>query len=238
MLDVSTLAESLRGARIIDLSQTLEEHIPSHPAHSKYFHNLWGSQQLGGRSLMYQITMNEHNGTHVDAPAHFLIDPTPEALVTIENVPLGQLIGRGVHLDCRSFKEGQFVSKEFVTAWEAKHSPLAAGDIVIFNFGWSAHWSLRPNDQRYMKDWPCVGLETGEYLIEKSVAAIGVDTMSPDPLAVPAAQMVHPFLLKKQILIIENLTNLDQLPDFFLFIALPLKIRGGSGSPIRAVAVV
>ena len=238
MLDVPTLAESLRGARIIDLSQTLEEHMPNHPAHSKYFHNLWGSYKHGNRSLNYQIIMNEHNGTHVDAPAHFLIDPKPHAQVTIENVPLNRLMERGVRLDCRGLKEGDFVSKDFVRAWEAKHGALAAGDIVTFNFGWAAHWALRPKDQRYMTDWPCVGMDTAEYLIEKSVAALGVDTLSPDPLAVPAAEMIHPVVLEKQVLIIENLTNLDQLPDFFLFIALPLKIRGGSGSPVRAVGIV
>jgi kynurenine formamidase len=53
-----------------------------------------------------------------------------------------------------------------------------------------------------------------------------------------AGKPIHPVVLEKQVLIIENLTNLDQLPDFFLFLALPLKIRGGSGSPLRAVAVV
>jgi len=238
MPDVSTLIESLRGARVIDLSQPLEEHMPHFPTHSKFFRNLWGSYWHGGRSLNYQITMNEHNGTHVDAPAHFISDAKPHAHVTIENVPLTRLMGRGARLDCRGMKEGDYVSKEFVTAWEAKHGALAAGDIVTFNFGWSAHWALRPNDQRYTTDWPGVAMDAAEYLIEKSVAAIGVDTLSPDPPAALAAKPIHPVVLEKQVLIIENLTNLEPLPDFFLFIALPLKIRGGSGSPVRAVGIV
>jgi kynurenine formamidase len=238
MLDLATLTGALGSARLIDLSQTLEEHMPHFPTHSKFFHNLWGSYWHGNRALTYQITMNEHNGTHVDAPAHFISDAKPHAHVTIENVPLSRLIGRGARLDCRGMKEGDYVSKSFIADWEAKHGALAAGDIVTFNFGWSAHWALRPHEQRYLNDWPGVSMEAAEYLIEKSVAAIGVDTLSPDPPAALTAKPIHPVVLEKQVLIIENLTNLEQLPDFFLFLALPLKIRGGSGSPIRAVAVV
>lgn len=238
MPEVSVLVEALRKARLVDLSHTLEEHIPHYPTHSKYFHNLWGSYWHGNRSLSYQITMHEHNGTHVDAPAHFISDAQPQAHVTVENVPLDSLIGRGVRIDCRGMKEGDYVSREFIKNWEAKHGPLAAGDIVAFNFGWSAHWGLRPNHARYVEDWPGVGMDAAEYLIEKSVAALGVDTLSPDPPAALAASPLHPVVLEKQVLIIENLTNLEQLPEFFIFIALPLKIRGGSGSPIRAVALV
>jgi len=236
MPDVQSLTETLRHARVIDLSQTLEEHMPHFPTHCKFFHNLWGSYWHGGRSLHYQITMHEHNGTHVDAPAHFINDAKPHAHVTIENVPLTRLIGRGVRLDCRGMKEGDYVSRGFITDWEVKHGTLAAGDIVTFNFGWSAHWALRPEGERYLSDWPGVAMDAAEYLIAKSVAAIGVDTLSPDPPAALAGKPIHPVVLEKRVLIIENLTNLDQLPDFFLFLALPLKIRGGSGSPLRAVA--
>jgi kynurenine formamidase len=238
MPDLSGMLANLRNARLIDLSQTLEEHIPSYPTHSKYFHDMWGSYWHGGRSLTYQLVMNEHNGTHVDAPAHFISDAKPQAHVTIENVPLTRLIGRGVRMVCRELKEGDYVSKALVTEWEQKHGPLQAGDIVIFDFGWAARWALRPNDKGYLTNWPGVSLEAAEYLLEKQVAAIGVDTLSPDPPAALAAKPLHPVVLEKQMLIIENLCNLDALPDFFLFLALPLKIRGGSGSPIRAVAVV
>jgi kynurenine formamidase len=238
MEGASTLASLLRDARLVDLTQTLDEHIPTFPTHSRFFHNLWGSYWHGGRSLTYQLVMNEHNGTHVDAPAHFISDAKPHAHVTIENVPAGKLIGRGDRIDCRQFKEGDYVSADFIRKWEDEHAALAAGDIVLFNFGWSAFWALRPADQRYASDWPGVAADAAECLASKSVAAIGVDTLSPDPPAALAGKPIHFFLLENQILIIENLTNLDQIPDFFTFMALPLKIRGGSGSPIRAVAFV
>jgi len=236
-MDISNLLNSLHDARVIDLSQTLEEHMPHFPTHSKFFHNLWGSYWHGGRSLSYQLVMHEHNGTHVDAPAHFISEANPRAHLTIDQVPVAYLIGRGVHLDCHSCKEGDYVSKKQITDWESHHGALAEGDIVLFDFGWSARWGLRPHDQPYVEDWPGVSMEAAEYLISKSVAAIGVDTLSPDPPEALRTNPIHPVVLEKHLLIIENLTKLGELPDFFVFLTLPLKIRAGTGSPVRAVAL-
>ncbi len=236
MTDLSALTANLKKARLLDLSQTLEEHMTNYPTHSKFFHNLWSSYWHGDRSLTYQLVMNEHNGTHVDAPAHFISDAKPDAHRTIDAVPPDRLIGRGVRIDCQGFTEGQYASRDFVAQWEKQHGSLVAGDIVLFNFGWSAYWGLRPHNRRYLDDWPGVSMDAGEYLVEKSVAAIGVDTLSPDPPAALRTNPIHTKVLEHQVLIVENLTRLEQLPDFFLFMALPLKIRGGSGSPIRAVA--
>ena len=236
-MENSVLLNTLRAARIVDLSQTLEEHMPHYPTHSKFFHNLWGSYWHGGLSLSYQLVMHEHHGTHVDAPAHFISEAKPEAHLTIDQLPLTCLIGRGVHLDCRASKETDYVSSRQIIDWESRHGEIAQGDIVLFDFGWSARWGLRPHDQPYVEQWPGVSMEAAEYLISKSVAAIGVDTLSPDPPQALRANPIHPVVLEKGVLIIENLTNLVELPDFSVFMALPLKIRAGSGSPIRAVAI-
>ncbi len=238
MSDPLSLLTQLRDRRLIDLSQTLEEHMPHFPTHAMFFHNLWSSYKHGGRSLHYQLVMHEHNGTHVDAPIHFLKDAPADAHVTIERVPLEQLMGRGVRVDCRDTKVGEYVSKSQVQEWEGRHGSLQAGDIVLFNFGWAMHWLLPPNDQSYIEDWPGVSMDAADYLLSKKAAALGVDTLSPDPPEALRTRPIHPVVLEKQMLIIENLCNLDQLPDFFVFLALPLKIREGSGSPIRAVAVV
>ena len=237
MTDLLALVASLKEARVLDLSQTLEEHMPSFPTHSKFFHNLWGSYWHGDRALTYQLVMNEHNGTHVDAPAHFISDAQPEAHRTIDAVAPERLMGRGARIDCQEFREGQYVSRELIERWEERHGALEAGDIVLFNFGWAAHWALRPQNRRYLEDWPGVSMDAAEYLIAKSVAALGVDTLSPDPPEALRANPIHPKILERQILIVENLCNLEQLPGFFLFLALPLKIRNGSGSPVRAIAL-
>ena len=238
MSDVLTLLEKFQNRRVIDLSHTLEEHMPHFPTHSMFFHNLWSSYDRGGRSLHYLLVMHEHNGTHVDAPIHFLKNASAEAHVTIERVPLAQLMGRGVRVDCRDTKVGGYVSKDRLVKWEEQYGPLQAGDIVLFDFGWATKWGLRPNHQSYVEDWPGVGMDAAEYLLSKKVAALGVDTLSPDPPEALRTRPIHPVVLEKQVLIIENLCNLGQLPAVFLFLALPLKIRDGSGSPIRAVALI
>jgi kynurenine formamidase len=238
MSDLSALLAQLRGLRVIDLSHTLEEHMPHFPTHAMFFHNLWSSYEHGARSLHYQLVMHEHNGTHVDAPAHFLKNAPPEAYVTIERVPLTQLMGRGVRVDCRDMQAGESVSKARLQAWEGNHGPVQANDIVLFDFGWSARWQLRPKHLPYIENWPGVAMETAEYLLSKKIAALGVDTLTPDTPEALRTEPIHPVVLEKQVLLVENLCNLDQLPDFFLFLAFPLKIREGSGSPVRAVALV
>ena len=237
-MNLTNLISGLRQARMVDLSQTLEEHIPNFPTHSKFFHDMWGSYWHGDRALTYQLVMNEHNGTHVDAPAHFISDATPEAHTTIEQIEPNRLIGRGVRIDCRGLKEGDYLPATHIREWESKHGAIEAGDIVLFNFGWSEHWGLRPANRRYLTDWPGVSMEAAEYLVSKSIAAMGVDSLSPDPPAALASNPIHRMVLEKQVLIVENLTRLEELPDFFLFIALPLKIRKGSGSPVRAIALI
>lgn len=238
MANISDMIAAFRTSCIIDLTHTLEERIPSFKTHSKFYHPLWSSPASGARALSYQLVMHEHNGTHVDAPAHFTCERQPGAHVTIENVPLTQLIGRGVRVNWPGLREGECVLESYLRNWEQNHGDFLSGDIVIFEFGWAARWALSPEDLPYVADWPGVSMGAAEYLLQKHVAAIGVDTLSPDPPGVLATNPIHPVMLEKQILIIENLTNLEKLPDFFLFIALPLKIRGGSGSPIRAIAVV
>lgn len=237
MTDISSWIDALRSFRVVDLSQILEEHAPHYPTHSKFYHNLWSSYWHGDRSLTYQVTMNEHSGTHVDAPAHFISDTKPAAHVTIDRIPLSQMMGRGVRIDCRNLQAGEAVPEATISEWEKHHGNIKAWDIVLFNFGWSARWALRPQHQPYISGWPGVAMDAAEYLIRKEVAAIGVDTLSPDSPAALQSDPIHPRLLEKQILILENLCNLEQLPDFFVFLALPLKIAAGSGSPVRAVAL-
>ncbi|MGH9326795.1 MAG: cyclase family protein [Terriglobia bacterium] len=237
MSETTTLLHALENSQCVDLSQSLEEHMPHYPTHSKFHHTLWNSYWHGDRSLTYQLLMNEHAGTHVDAPAHFISDAKMDAHVTIDQVPLRSLIGRGVRLDCRKFRAGEYVPQADIEDWEAKRSPIQAGDIVLFNFGWSERWALRPGQAGYIENWPGVSMEAAEYLLRKRVAAIGVDTLSADHPAALLTNPIHPVVLEKKMLLIENLCHLDLLPDIFVFIALPLKIRGGSGSPIRAIAL-
>lgn len=238
-MNLNEFCRALRSAKIVDLSQILEERMPGSPNHSRFFRNVWGSYDVGDRSLNLQISMSDHSGTHVDAPAHFIGAGKPEAHVTIDAISLHRFVARGTRINCRHFHEGGYVSRNLLTSWESKYGEIRPGDIVLFDFGWAAHWALRPGHARYLQDYPGIGMDAAEYLVDKHISGFGVDTLSPDP---PAAhrenRAIHPFVLEHQLLIFENLTNLGELPEFFAFVAFPLKIRGGSGSPVRAVAFV
>ncbi len=216
MNEINSLLANLRNLRSVDLSHTLEEHMPNFPTHAKFFHNLWDSYGLGGRSLSYQLVVHEHNGTHVDAPAHFLNNAKPGAYVTIDRVPPTQLLGRGVRIDCRATKAGEYVRRKNLEDWEESHVKVAAGDIVLFDFGWAENWAVRPNAEHYLENWPGVSMDAAEYLLSKEIAAIGVDTLSPDPPeALRTGPVIHPVVLEKAGLIVENLCNLDSSSRYF-----------------------
>src|SRR5260370_8449663 len=123
----STLWQAVEGATLVDLSQTYEEHMPSFPTHAKFYHNLWASYRHGHRSLHYQLIMSEHNGTHVDAPAHFVRNYRPDSHSTIDQVPLTSLIARGARLDCRQFTDGGPVPNSFILDSQTRHAPLPPG---------------------------------------------------------------------------------------------------------------
>jgi arylformamidase len=238
VLDLRTLCNLFRQARHVDLSQPLKEYMPTISVHGKYYHELWNSPTFGDRSLSYQLNIHEHYATHMDAPAHFLTNGKSEAAITVDQIPANRLIGRGVRLDCRELNAGEVVSRNFIESWEADHGTLEPADIVLFNFGWPKYWAPLPEGKAYCQNWPGVGRDAAEYLIDRQLSALGVDTLSPDTPEQLRKESIHPLLLERQILIIENLCHLEELPDFFFFCALPLPIYKGSGSPLRAVALI
>lgn len=234
MLDnlVQALSENLT---IVDLTHTLEENIPCWPTQARFGHVLYESYELGDVACHYQLVMSEHTGTHMDAPMHFI--RSGEAHVSIDDVPLSRVIGRAATLDATHLPKNGLLQKTDVQAWEDQHGELRRGDIVLIRYGFDKLWKLRPNDKEYAKDWPGVGREAAEYFVEKGVQLVGCDTFAIDAYNTEE-NPAHYTLLGNQVLIVENLNNLDLLPPFSLFLALPLKIKEGSGSPVRAIALV
>lgn len=230
------VAHLLADYDAIDLSQTLEEGMPSFPTHSRYYHELWESYWHGDVAVAYQVIMNEHSGTHVDAPAHFIRDGHP-AHVWIDEMPVTALLGRAATIDVTDVAPRALFGPEVLDRFEAEHGPIHPGDIVLFRTGWSEKWKVRPDSGPYVRDWPGLNRTLAEELRARRVAAVGSDSMSPDRDGTEDYP-VHYVLLPERAMILENLTNLDRLPAFSLFVALPLKIKGGSGSPVRAVAFV
>jgi kynurenine formamidase len=233
---IDRLLDVLHEYRIVDLSHRYEERMPVFPVLSKYFHTEWLSVSHGDPCNAYQLVLNEHTGTHVDAPAHYVPAPHPRSR-WVDEVPLDQWMGRAAILDCRDVAPRRSLPPGRIEAWESQHGRLRAGDIVVFNFGWAQKWALRPDDLEFQRGWPGVGLDNAELLIERGVKGVGVDTFSPDARE-SSGDPFHNRVLREGIVIIECLTNLDLLPPVCYLQILPLRIRQGSGSPGRAIALV
>jgi kynurenine formamidase len=186
----------------------------------------------------------EHGGTHLDAPIHF-----SQTGRTADRIPLEQLIAPAVVIDVTSKASADRdyrLTADDVRQFEKTNGAITPGTIVLLRTGWSRHW---PNAKAYLGDdtpgdasrlsFPSYGAEAARVLVEeRGVAAIGIDTASID-YGRSTAFEVHRIAAAKNVPGLENLTNLDQLPPRgALLIALPMKIEGGSGGPLRAVALV
>ncbi len=174
------------------------------------------------------IYLPDHSGTHVDAPCHFYAGRE-----SIEAVSLETLMGEAVLIDV-SFKEPEeaVTIDHFNAAMKNVRTILKVGDIAIFRC-----WGGSRTDESFMK---CKGLsgELATFLIEQGIKCVAIDLNSVDDMS-DWARPAHMEFLGHNIPIIENLTNLDLLPGpRFNFIAFPLKIRGATASPVRAVALV
>lgn len=186
----------------------------------------------------------EHGGTHLDAPLHFA-----EGRRSTEQIPLEQLLAPAVVIDvsaqARSNPDYR-LSREDVLGFEQRHGRIEPGTIVLLRTGWSRHW---PNRKAYLGDdtpgdasklhFPSFGEEAARLLVEeRKVAAIGADVASID-YGQSKDFRVHRLAAAQNVPGLENLTSLDQLPARgATVIALPMKIEGGSGGPVRVVALV
>jgi kynurenine formamidase len=192
----------------------------------------------------YAFSSPEHGGTHLDAPIHFA-----EGGRTADQIPLEQLIAPAVVIDisARSAadRDARLEVAE-VAAHERSHGPVPAGSLVLLRTGWDRRWGDRlayfgdstPGDASRLH-FPGYGVEAAKLLVEeRQVAGLGIDSPSIDPGPSSDFQ-VHRILAARNGIGLENLKGLDQLPSTgALLIALPMKIAGGSGGPVRVVAFI
>lgn len=192
----------------------------------------------------YNFSSSEHGGTHMDAPIHF----AKGALATHE-VPLDKLIGPAAVIDVSDAsaadRDYQF-SVDDVLNWEETHGPLPKGAILLFNTGYAAKW---PDAEAYMGTdqrgplavgklhFPGLSPELATFLVEqRDIRAVGLDTPSLDH-GQSKTFMTHRILSAQNIPGFENVAALDKLPATgATVIALPMKIKGGSGGPLRIIA--
>lgn len=234
---IQRLVDVFAGHRLVDLTRRLEPGIPSYPTHPKYFQMRWCS--LGDPAEMNQLVLGEHTGTHIDAPSHFVPDGSP-ARRHIDELSLSGFLGRALTMRFGPFEpRDEMVTRADIEAWEEKHTRVQLGDIVLIDFQWAHRWALVPAGFPFLERWPGLSRDAAEYLRDQGARVVGTDCISLDPGDGGAGELAaHYTLLPAGVPIMENVGNLDQLPDESFVIALPLPIANGTGSPTRAVALV
>jgi kynurenine formamidase len=237
----------LANAELIDLTWPYDERTlywPTSPSSFELKELAYGPTPGGWFYSSYAICTPEHGGTHLDAPIHFA-----EGKLTVNRIPLERLIAPAVVIDVadRAATNADYrLTAEDVRAWEARNGTIAAGTIVLLRTGWGSRW---PDRKAYFGDdtpgatdnlhFPSYGEDAARLLVEeRRVAAIGVDTASID-YGQSRDFIVHRIANGADVPGLENVAHLDRLPARGAFvIALPMKIAGGSGGPVRIVAVI
>ncbi len=230
----------LRGMRVVDLSPTLERGIPNWPMHPPLVIDKARDKERDGYYCQL-LMISEHTGTHVDAPTHFHPHMTDKS---IDLFPADNLIAPAVLYDFagKQLKPGDLVTLDMVRAREAETGvQVGPGEIALVNFGWmQRYWRTDVQSTWFVKNAPGIREDAIIYFKERGIRAIGCDTVACDMAVVDGRGLettghTHHWL-PNGILIIEMLTNLDKLSPRSLFVATPLKIKEGSGSPIRPLA--
>jgi kynurenine formamidase len=233
--------------RIIDLTHAYGPTTvfwPTAPTTFTLTREAYGTTPGGFFYAANSFCLPEHGGTHLDAPVHF-----GEGKRTAEQIPLEQLVARTVVIDVTAAAAADRhyrLTADDVARFEARHGRIAAGTIVLLRTGWSRHW---PNAKAYLGDdtrgdasklsFPSFGVDAARLLVsDRNVAALGIDTASID-YGQSTDFQVHRLAAAANVPGFENLTNLDQLPPTgAILAALPMKIEGGSGGPLRAISFV
>jgi kynurenine formamidase len=138
---------------------------------------------------------------------------------------------------------GELAGPEVIVEWEAAHGVIRQGEIVLLNFGWMArYWRTDGQWTYYARNAPGLSRDAVQLLYHRGIKALGSDLISCDQAivdGVASTSYAHvEYMLPNGRPLLEVLSNLEALPPRCFMIALPLKIRGGSGSPVRAVALV
>ncbi len=210
---------------IIDLSQSINSDIKLYPGSPNVYFLKWSKYSIDGYDSE-AIFLSTHTGTHMDAPSHFI-----EGAESIDDIDVNRFVMKNVHL-LKIIKS----SNQLITAEDIINSniDIKANDSIVFSTGWEHNY----NSDNYISSNPGLSPQAATYLSNKKINAVAIDSPSIDS-GIESEFPVHQILLKNNIIIIENICNLAQIDKKnFNLIAIPLKLRGASGSPVRALAII
>lgn len=210
--------------KVVDLTHTIREGMPVYPGTEPPRLEPANRYETDGFRET-RISLFSHTGTHMDPPAHLFAGRT-----TLDAFPPEQFIGQALVIDCHGLPEGGAIT----SAHLQKYGRLAEeADFLLFDTGWSEKWGT----DAYFGDYPCISMELLDVILRGSYKGIGLDTIGLDPIADTNLTRHKKLFAKKDIVNIENLTNLSQCGEgLFHFSCFPLKTADSDGAPVRAVA--
>jgi kynurenine formamidase len=244
----SSLADLLSAGSWVDLSHDFSTETIYWPTAKPFSLEVVSAQQTpaGYYYAANNFSTAEHGGTHLDAPVHFA-----EGKHTADQIPLEHLVGPAVVIDVVARADASADYRLGVPAleeWERSHMRIPDSAIVLIRTGWSSRW---PDRARYLGTtrtgpaavaelhFPGIDSSAARWLAgERRVKAVGIDTPSID-YGQSTTYDTHRLLFAQDIPAFENVANLETLPATGAFVvALPMKIKGGSGGPLRIVALI
>lgn len=210
---------------IVDLSQVLEQGMSVYPGAPEPNFKQLGSVADGDVYQLLQFEMTTHTGTHMDCNTHVVKDG-----YYTDTQDVAFFIGNGLVIDCSSYKENEKMGIEIFDG----HN-LDDIHFILLYCGWAKKWGT----PEFWSGYPAINEEVAHFIAQhKSIRGIGVEYASLDP-AEQTGLDLHKIIMKEEKTVMENLTNLDLLiGKEFTYIGLPLKFKGGEGSPIRPVAII
>lgn len=215
--------------RFFDLSQPLYANCPGWPTY-EMTDVVYEAILPNNGFTAEQIKLNVHTGTHVDAPYHFFSDGQK-----IDEMPVERFQGEAVLIDLRTvIRPKEAIGVSHLRAYSSRLKP---GVIVLFNTGWG---KKRDFTEEYYHDWPYLSGDGAEWLLSHRVKGIGTDGMSMGGWYEGTGRPCHEVLLKAGVWLLEELNIPDELMEYdsCYLMAYPIKLRGFSGAPARAVAAI
>ncbi|MDZ8029483.1 cyclase family protein [Nostoc sp. DedSLP04] len=231
---------SITYTRVIHLSHVIDIDIPQWSGDPTVEFETVAELNNDGYYLR-RFSLGEHSATHINAPNSF-----HSSAVGIDQYPAQSLVVPAVVINvCQAtaVNPDYALTVADVLAWEAEYGEISAGCVVILNTGWQKKWldksAFLNHDAQGIPHFPGFGSDATQFLLdERQIVGVGIDTHGVDP-GQDNSFAINRLVLEKPRIVLENLTNLDQLPPKGTTLAIaPLRLRGGSGSPVGVLALV
>lgn len=238
--DGSSSQKTISFKRVIQLSHIIHSNISQWPGDPPVEFETVAELEKDGYYLR-RFSLGEHSATHMNAPNCFYSDG-----ISIEQYSAESLIVPAVVIDTRKSAEANpdyLLTPADVLAWEQQYGLVSAGSVVLLYTGWQAKWQ---NPKAFLNPDPAGGLhfpgfgrEATQFLLEeRQIAGIGIDTHGVDS-GQDNRFTINRLVLKQPRIVLENLTNLDQLTPIGITLIIGLlQLRGGSGSPVAVLALL